>query len=97
TERSQLGQMLALQQQVLDLGGEVERQRREFRVQRAGHGQRMTRTVEKVRIAERHVRSAGVDLLPDVGQHDVAWNNEEPSPIDRRNRTVTTAVLASTA
>src|SRR5215470_8633796 len=57
----------------------------------------MTGTVEEVRIAKRHMRGTRIHLLPDIGQHNVARNDEESSPIDRWNRTVATAVLAATA
>ena len=89
--------MLALREEVLDLGGEVEREGGKFRVQRPCHRERMTGAVEEVGITERDVGGAGGHLLADVGQDDVARDDEEASAVHGRDRTVAAAVLAAAA
>ena len=89
--------MRALTQQVLDLRREIEGQRGELGVQRARHREGVARAVEKIRIAEGHVRGAGRHLLADVGQHDLGRDDEEAPPVDGRDRAVAAAVLAAAA
>jgi hypothetical protein len=95
--RGEPRQQRLLSQQVLDLGRHVERHRRELLVERAGHVHGVPRPVQEIRVAERHVRGAGLDLLADVRQHDVLRDDEEPAAVDRRDGAVAAKVLAAPA
>ena len=93
----ELGQALAVAQQVLDLRGEVEGQTRELAVQRAGDGQRVARPIEKIGVAERDVGRAGLDLLAHVREQDLDGHDEEAPAVDRRDGAVPAPVLAAAA
>src|SRR6516165_11939059 len=84
-------------QNVLDLGGEVERQLGKRRVQGADDLQGVSRTIQEVGIAKRDVRGPRADVPANVFQDDVLRNDEEPSAINGRDRTMRTQVTASTA
>ena len=90
----QRGQVRAVTQQVLDLRGDVERDVGPLGVEIARHRERVRRPVEEVGIAEGDVPGARLDLLADVGQHDLARHREEPPAVDRRDRAVPAAVQA---
>jgi hypothetical protein len=80
---------------VLDLGGEAERDARVLRVQRPRDPQRVRRPVEKIGIAEVDVTRAGRDLRARVLQHDLRRHGEETALVDGRDRTVPAQVLAA--
>ena len=65
----ELGQVLAVAQQMLDLRGEVEGQTRELAVQRARDGQRVAGPIEKIGVAKGDVFGAHCHLAADVGKH----------------------------
>ena len=58
---------------------------------------RVARTIEEVRIAERDVLGAGTDLRSDVGHYDVDRDHAEPAVVHRHDRTVAAAMLAAAA
>ena len=84
-------------QEVLNLGGEVERERRELGARRPQDREGVARAVQEVRIAEGQMRGAGGDLVADVGQHDLARHDEEAAAVHRRDRTMPAEVQAAAA
>ena len=63
-------------------------------VQGPRHPERMGGSVEEVRIAERDVLRAHLDLLCDVGDDHVDRHDAEPPFVDGHHRTVPAQVLA---
>src|SRR5947208_16439638 len=57
--------------------------------------ERVRRTVEKIRIAERDVTGAGRDLRGDVGDDDVRLHDAELAVVDRHDRAMTAPVAAA--
>jgi hypothetical protein len=82
---------------VLDLGREVERQRGKLGVHGAHHGQRVSRSVQEIRIAEGDVGRPFARELADVIEDDVGGHHEEAAAIDGRDRTVQAQVQAAAA
>ena len=81
--------------EVLDLRGEVEGDRREARVERGGHPQRVAGPVQEVGITERDVRDALCDLAPDVVEHDLERYGEEAAAIERGDGAMAAEVQAA--
>src|SRR5262249_43629411 len=88
---------LAMLEDVLDLGRHVEGDLGMRRMERAGDGHGVAHAVEEVGVAEREVPRAGGDLLMGVGEDDLARDDEEAALVDRRDRTVETAMEAAAA
>jgi LPS-assembly protein len=78
--------------QVLHLRGEVERELRVLPVEGARDRESMARAVEKIGVDEVDVLSARVYELPHVGEDGVLGDDEEPTSVHRRDRTVTAEV-----
>jgi hypothetical protein len=53
--------------------------------------------IQEVGIAEGDVRGTQLDQTPDILQDNLLRNGEEPTPIDRWNRTMQAVMLTSTA
>ena len=84
-------------QDVLDLGREVEGQPGKLGVHGAHHGQRVSRSVQEIRVAEGDVGRPFVRELPDIVEDDILRHHEEAAAIDRRDRTVQAEVQAAAA
>ena len=82
-------------QQVLDLDRHVIRDTRTFRREPLDDRHRVTRPVEEVGIAKRHVRRAGLDLLAHVRDHHVDGDDAELPAVDRHDRTMPAQMLAA--
>ena len=93
--RRELGQYSGVANQVLDLDRDVVAQLRMLRVQRAHQRQRVTGSVQEVRVAERDVARAGAHLAADVLEHDGARDDAEPPAVDGHDRTVPAGVPAA--
>ena len=83
--------------QVFDFNGHVIAELREFTMRGFDNGERVPRSVEEVRIAERDVLRASVNLLADIIQHDVALNHAERAVVHWHDRTVPAKMFASRA
>ena len=94
-EPGELGQPVAVAQEVLDLRRDVEGETRELVVERPRDGQGMAGPVQEVGIAERNVSGARIHLLPDVGEQHRGGDDEKAPAIDGRNGTVPAHVLAA--
>ena len=66
-------------------------------MQRPGELERMSRPVQEVGIAERDVACTCRDEAPDVFEHDLARDGEEPATVDRRNGAVQAVMQAAAA
>src|SRR5262245_9508090 len=80
---------------VLDLGGEVERQLRELVVHPADDSHRMAGSVQKIGIAKSYVTRSGTHLIANLGHHRLERCYEKASVINRRDRAVRAPVQAS--
>ena len=58
---------------------------------------RVGHPVPEVRVPEGDMLGAGLDLLGDVGEHDVPLHDPEPAVVDRDDRAVAAAVPAAAA
>ena len=89
--------MLAVGQDVLNLGREVKSDARIFRVQGPRDPQRVRRPIQKIGVAEHDMSRPSRNLLPDVG-HDGLDRNDKHAPlVDRHDRAVPAKVLAALA
>jgi len=93
-EAGQLGESLPVLENVLDLGGDVERDRGMLLVQGFDDGHRVAGAVQEIGIAESDVASARLDLLPGVAENDLSRHDEEAPFVDGGDRTVPTAMQA---
>src|SRR5262249_3837704 len=64
-------------------------------VKRARDVERVARAVQEVGVAERDVTGAGLDELTDVGQDDVAIDDEEAPTVHGRDWAMTAVMLAA--
>lgn len=84
-------------QEVLNLCREIEAHLRVGAVKCPGHFARMTRPVEKVRIAKCDVPRAGLNLLGNVGYDRFDRHDEKAAIVNRHDRTVAAGVQATAA
>ena len=88
-------ELVVVADEVLDLDRHVVGQRREAAVQLIDDRQRVSRAVEEVGVAEGDVLRAGVDLLADVLDHDITFDDPEAPAVDRHDRTVPAQMAAA--
>src|SRR4029077_8004133 len=93
--RTQVGHQRATLQEVLDLCREIKSQIRKLLVHRANDAHGVPRTIQKIRVAKRNVRRAGMHLTPNVLEDDGFRDEEEAPVIDRHDRAMETVMETS--
>jgi hypothetical protein len=96
-ERLELREERPMREEVLHLHRHVEGEIGEATVELAQDRHHVPRSVQEVRIAERHVAGSGAHLRRNVGQHDWGRHDEEAPAVDRRDRAVAAEMQASAA